>query len=376
MMMYRERPAQEQMQGESIVERTVRATNHARRALLSGYTTYRDLGSEGMEAFDANFRDAINRGIIPGPRLFVATHALTSTGSYDLRTENGGNGVRGPVLSDVCDGAVGVRRAVRRRVADGADVIKYYADYRRKIMRFPPVQAHPYVGGMPFPPSAEQLNPANVMFTQEEMDAIVDEAKLANLPVACHAGTAKGAIMAAKAGVTSIEHGSEGTPELFDALKKHNVIYVPTLAATQAIRPQEVPSVQAKVKLAHDMGVRLAAGGDTGVFNHGNGAAEMELMLGAGVPLEHVLEACTVGGWETCGGAACGYRFGWFAEGNRADIVALDADPREDPKALRKVSFVMKDGKVWKKDGVAVGVVDLVKQECGHATEETRWQMV
>lgn len=338
------------MRDESIAERTIRATNHARLALLSGYTTYRDLGSEGMGAFDANVRDAINRGLIPGPRLFVATHALTSTGSYEMRTENAANGVRGPQISDACDGPVGARQAVRRRVADGADIIKFYADYRRKIMRFPPVQAHPYIGGMPFPPS--DANPQVVMFTQDEMDAIVDEASLAGLPVACHAGTTKGAVMAARAGVTSIEHGSEGTDELFEAMREHNCIFVPTLAATNAIRPEQVAAAQQRVKRAFDMGVRLAAGGDTGVFNHGEGVREMELMIDAGIPVEEVLHACMVGGWESCGKGGCGYWFGYLARGTRADIIALDADPRVDKQALRSVSFVMKDGRVWKQDGV------------------------
>lgn len=360
------------MRDESIPERIIRATHHVRRALLSGYTTYRDLGSEGMQAFDANLRDSINRGLIPGPRLFVATHALTSTGSYEMRTENAANGVGGPQISDACDGLVGVRRAVRRRVADGADVIKFYADYRRKIMRFPPVQAHPYIGGMPFPP--KDPNPAVVMFTQEEMNAIVEEADLANLPVACHAGTAKGAIMAARAGVTSIEHGSEGSEELFKEMRRRDCIFVPTLAATEAIQKEQVGKAQQQAKLAFDMGVRLAAGGDTGVFNHGEGVREMELMIGAGIPVESALASCMMGGWESCGKDSCGFRFGWLEEGNRADIIALDSDPRADSHALRKVGFVMKDGKVWKKDGIPVGIIDQVAQDAG--LPDPSWQLV
>ncbi|UNI24074.1 hypothetical protein JDV02_009851 [Purpureocillium takamizusanense] len=369
---YEERPAQEQMRDESIVERTVRATNHVRLALLSGYTTYRDLGSEGMGSFDANLRDTINRGLIPGPRLFVATHALTSTGSYEMRTENAANGVAGPTISDSCDGPTGVRRAVRRRVADGADVIKFYADYRRKIMRFPPLQTHPYIGGMRFPPKA--ANPQVVMFTQEEMDCIVDEARLAGLPVACHAGTARGAIMAAKAGVTSIEHGSEGGDELLRELRRHDTILVPTLAATEAIRKDQVEAAQQLAKRAFDMGVRLAAGGDTGTFNHGQGVREMELLIDAGIPVEDVLEACMLGGWEACGGDACGFRFGWLAKGTRADVIALDTDPREDKQALRKVSFVMKDGKVWQHAGVPVGVIESMTQE--PEQDDPTWQLI
>lgn len=350
----RERSSLEQMRDESIVERTIRAANHVRRALLSGYTTYRDLGTEGMASFDTNVRDAINRGLIPGPRLFVATECLASTGSYQLRLENTANGAAGPRISDPCDGPVACRAAVRRRVAAGADVIKFYADYSRQAMRFPSVETHGSSIPVQFPP--RNANPAVVMFNQDEMTAIVEEAQLAGLAVACHASTAKGAAMAARAGVTSIEHGNFITTEAFTEMRRNNCIFVPTLGVMEAVRRYDLARLQQNVKQAFDMGVRLAAGGDTGAFNHGDGAREMELMIEAGIPVEDVLEACMVGGWESCGRDACGFRFGWFEAGNRADIIALDADPRDDREALRKVSFVMKDGRVWKSGGVAVEV--------------------
>lgn len=339
------------MRDESITERTIRATNHARHALLSGYTTYRDLGTEAMENFDASLRDCINRGLTPGPRLLVATHALASTGSYEVRTENRHNGHVLPRASDPADGPWALRAAVRRRVADGADLIKFYADYRRKVMRFPPLG-----GAVRFPPDKGEVNPSVPLFTQEEMRAIVDEASLAGLPVAAHAGTLRGAMMAARAGVTSLEHVTEGSDELFGEMARGGVIYVPTLAVVEAMSSgregaEVLRRAQAQVRRAFGAGVRLAAGGDTGTFAHGEGAREMELMAGAGVPLVDVLEACLVGGWEACGGDRCGVRFGWFEEGARADIIALDADPREDVKALRRVSFVMKDGEVYKLDG-------------------------
>jgi len=168
------------MRDESIVERTVRATNHARAALLAGYTTYRDLGTESIGNADANLRDCINRGLIPGPRLFVATEALASSGSYELRIENRLGGLLSvPRACDPADGPDGVRAAVRRRVGDGADLIKFYADYRRKVMRFPTTQ-----GSRPVRFAPERRNPAVPLYTQAEMDAIVDEARLAELPVA------------------------------------------------------------------------------------------------------------------------------------------------------------------------------------------------
>ena len=345
------------MRDESIVERTVRATNHCRAALLSGYTTYRDLGSEAMQAFDANFRDCINRGLTPGPRLFVATHALASTASYEIRTENRGGGVVLPVASDAADGPAGVRAAVRRRVGDGADIIKFYADYRRKIMRFPPAQQHPYAGSVLFPPA--DPNPAVLLFAEDEVAEIVLEARRAALPVACHAGTVEGATMALRAGVTSLEHVPEATDELLAEMAEKKCIFVPTLAAFERLLGGEAfRAVAGRTRRAHELGVRLAAGGDTGTFAHGEGAREMELMIEAGIPVEDVLEACMVGGWEACGGDLCGFRFGWFAKGNRADIIALGADPREDCRALRNVNFVMKDGRVWKRDGRAVGMAD------------------
>ncbi|KUI57655.1 hypothetical protein VP1G_04968 [Cytospora mali] len=340
--------------------RTVRATNHVREALLAGYTTYRDLGTEAMENFDANLRDCINRGLIPGPRLFVATHALASTSSYEVRSENRQNGHALPRLSDAGDGPWAVRRAVRRRVGDGADVIKFYADYRRKVMRFPPLRPAVAGGGGPgagirFPPTHGEVNPAVPLFSQEEMVAIVEEARLARLPVVAHAGTVEGATMAIRAGVTSVEHVNENTDELWEELARSGVIYVPTLTVfDDALPDAEMRKVKARVKKAFDMGVRFAAGGDTGAFAHGENVREMELMMDAGIPLEDVLEACFVGGWEACGKDLCGYRFGFFEEGARADIIALDADPREDKRALRKVSFVMKDGEVYKQDGVPV----------------------
>ncbi|KAM7222790.1 putative Xaa-Pro dipeptide hydrolase [Rhypophila decipiens] len=353
---YNERSGTQQMRDESAVERTVRATNHARIALLSGYTTYRDLGTKALGSADANLRDCINRGITPGPRLFVATDALASSGSYEIRRENRST-LEVPVASDVADDVDGVRAAVRRRVGAGADIIKFYADYRRKVMRFPNTEG---ADRILFPPA--RRNPAVPLYILDEMNEIVDEANMAEVPVAAHCGEARTAIMAACAGVTSVEHVFEDTygklDEMIKELVRNKVIWVPTLATAEAEAPQFLDWCKSAVKKAHDAGVRLAAGGDTGAFHHGLNVREMELMIEAGIPLEDVLESCTVGGWEACGGDMCGFRFGWFAKGNRADIIALATDPRKDRKAFRKVSFVMKDGQVWKKDGVPLGLVN------------------
>ncbi|KAK1750240.1 putative Xaa-Pro dipeptide hydrolase [Echria macrotheca] len=358
---YKERNATEQMRDASIVERTVRATNAARAALLAGYTTYRDLGTETLGNADVNLRDSINRGLIPGPRMFVATEALASSGSYELRIENRlGQRLIVPRACDAADGVAGVQAAVRRRAGDGADIIKFYADYRRKVLRFPLTGPRP----VRFPPAARR-NPAVTMFSQEEMDAIVQEAHRAEMPVAAHTGETRAAIMASKAGVTTVEHALEDTDEkeetFFETLKENGTIWVPTITAIE-VEADDVwlEDVKQRVKRGFNAGVKIAAGGDTGVFDHGLNAREMELLVEAGIPLEEVLIAGTLRGWEACGGDRSGYRFGWFEKGNRADIIALDADPRKDTKALRKVSFVMKDGEVWKRDGQVV--TDMVVQ--------------
>ena len=200
-MVYRETPAINQMRDESTIERTIRAVNHCPAALLSGYTTYRDLGTEGLADHDARMRDAINRGLTPGPRLFVATEALASSSSYAVRVENLGGGLSVPRTSDVCDGVDGTRAAVRRRIGAGADVIKFYAgnitfativtelislDYRRRTMRYPP-PLYPSAPTILHPP--DDSNPVVVLFAQDEMDSILKEARRANAPVAAHAGT-------------------------------------------------------------------------------------------------------------------------------------------------------------------------------------------
>lgn len=357
---YAETPAFNQMRDESLVERIIRATNHARDALLAGFTTYRDLGTESAQDADVHLRNAINRGIIPGPRIFCVTEALASSGGYEIRHENEIGGVRVPRISDPCDGPVACRAAVRRRLGAGADVVKVYADYRKRALRFP-ASTWPGCPGIMFPPEQRGLvgerNPNLLLFNQEEMDAIVAEAKVNRAPVAAHAATAEGVTMAAKAGVTTVEHGfesMEGT-QAIAAMAANHTIFVPTLAVAELYL--DMQPVLKQVKRAFNHGIKLACGGDTGPFPHGENARELELMLEAGVPLEEVLTAATLHGWEACGGEWCGRRFGWVGKGWAADLVALEGDVRRDVGKLRRVGFVMKDGRVWKRDGLAVGMV-------------------
>jgi imidazolonepropionase-like amidohydrolase len=349
---YAENAAVNQIRFESAVERILRAANHCRAALLAGYTTYRDLGSEGLGDDDVGFRDAVNRGIVPGPRLYVATECIASSGGYEVRQERSAN--PGPRLSDPADGVAGVRAAVRRRIAAGADVVKIYADYPKKQLRFPP----PHSAGCPsiqFPPSEAERNPNIPLFVQEELDAMVKEARVSKAPVSAHATCPEAVVMAAKAGVTTVEHGNQPSDKALRAMKDHGTIFVPTLAAVEQFLPRDgtFEETLAHTKKAYDLGIKLAAGGDTGAFAHGDNAREMELMVEAGIPVVDVLQAATLHGWEACGGMLCGRKFGYWDVGAAADIIALDGDPTKDLKALRNVVFVMKDGKVYKDKGIA-----------------------
>ncbi|KAI1480430.1 hypothetical protein F4774DRAFT_378403 [Daldinia eschscholtzii] len=353
---YSEVSSLNQMRDESFVERVVRATNHAKAALMAGYTTYRDLGTEGLRDADVNFRDTINRGIIPGPRMFVATECIASSGGYETRLENGfpGVGQTAPRISDPADGVDGVRAAVRRRLGAGADIVKFYADYRKRILRYPK-PSWPGELDVLFPPDDDAFtgkrNPNILLFTQEEMDAMVSEAKRSGAPICAHAQSPEAVVMAANAGVTSIEHGYMPSEEPLKAMKENNTIFVPTLAVYQVSLGDDshvMKAILKHIKAAYDHGVKFAAGGDTGAFAHGENVFELELMAKAGIPVPEVLQAATLHGWEACGGDLCGKRFGLLDKGFVADLIAIDGDPLKDFRALRRVKFVMKDGIVYK----------------------------
>jgi imidazolonepropionase-like amidohydrolase len=302
-----------------------------------------------MKEADANLRDTIARGLTPGPRLFVATRVIASTGSYECRTENSGGDHCVPLQADAVDGVEQCRQAVRRRVAAGADIIKFFADYRRRIMRSPPAQQHPYIPSVLHPP--KDPNPDYMVFSQEEMNMIVKEAALARCPVSAHCCTLEGALAAIEAGVNTIEHAYFATDDMFRRMVEKKVIFVPTLAIAEKLHAHRFDQILGQVKRAHDFGVRIACGGDTGTYPHGDNVRELELMIEAGIPVADVLESCTIGGWEACGGDMSGQQFGWFEEGLQADIIALDEDPEHNSKALRAVNFVMKDAKIWKSEG-------------------------
>ncbi|KAK6860362.1 hypothetical protein PG995_003998 [Apiospora arundinis] len=357
---YSEVSSLNQMRDESAVERIVRATNHARAALQAGYTTYRDLGTEGLRDADASFRDTINRGLTPGPRIVSPRAAATRFGKRTGARSAVVGGTTVPRISDPADGVDGVRAAVRRRLGAGADIVKFYADYRKRALRFPP-PAWPGAPDIRFPPSAQALhsvrNPNTLLFNQAEMNAMVAEARLANAPIAAHAQSPEGVVMAARAGVTTIEHGVTPSDDALQAMKENDVLFVPTLSVFEAEKGSLGDGKEAErvfqeilqhTKNAFDRGIRLACGGDTGAFAHGENVRELELFAEAGIPAPDVLQAATLRGWEACGSDLCGRRFGYLGAGWAADLIAVSGDPLEDLSVLRNVLFVMKDGEVYK----------------------------
>jgi imidazolonepropionase-like amidohydrolase len=327
---YNETPWDDQVLHEPLALRTARATVAAKATLLAGFTTVRDLGTEGAGYADVGLKQAIEQGIIPGPRMLVATRALVAPAAYGpkgfepgLAIPQGAEEAGGPELVT----------AVRRQIGAGADVVKLYADYRLR----PGESSHP-------------------TFTQAEMQAAVEVAHSAGRIVAAHANTAEGMRRAVLAGVDSIEHGGEGTPEVFKLMRERGVAYCPTLAASDAVArykgwngadPPPPPVAQARkaFDIARAAGVTLCAGGDVGVFAHGENARELELMVAAGMPAPQVLIAATSGNARSFHMA----EIGTVKSGLLADLVAVEGDPSRDIHAVRAVRFVMKGGKVYAK---------------------------
>ncbi len=326
---YDETPWNDQVLKESLELRTIRAVTAARATLEAGFTTIRELGTEGAGFADVALRDAIAMGMMPGPRIFAATRAIVASGSYgpagfDPRWEM-------PKGAQVADGADGVRRAVREQIAAGADWVKVYADYPRR-------------------PGA----PSTPTFSQEELAAAVDEAKSAGLPVAAHAHTAEGIRRAVLAGVATIEHGTGATAEVLELMRRRGVALCPTLAASEAVsryagwqpgqpEPPRLRDARAAFGRALAAGVTIANGSDAGVFAHGDNLRELELLTAWGMTPRDALRAATATAAAVLGR---GRDLGRIAPGCVADLVAVRGDPLAGVAALRHPLLVIKDGRV------------------------------
>jgi imidazolonepropionase-like amidohydrolase len=324
---YNETPWDDQVLKEPLAYRVARATNHARRQLLSGFTTLRDLGTEGAGYADVGLKRAIDEGIIPGPRLLVVTRAIVATGSYGPK--GFAPSVPVPQGAEEADGSEGLRRVVRDQIGHGADWIKVYADY-------------------PWGPDRE----ARPTFSLDELKVIVETARAAGCPVAAHATTKEGMRRATLAGVETIEHGDGGDAEVFRLMANHGVALCPTLAASEAMAryrgwrtgteaPASMKAKQATFKEALESGVTIANGSDVGVFAHGDGARELELLVEYGMKPAQALRSATAIAARVLHREG---RVGAVKPGLMADLLAVEGDPTGDIKALRKVKLVMKGG--------------------------------
>jgi imidazolonepropionase-like amidohydrolase len=326
---YNEAKWDDQVLHEPLALRTARAVVSAEKTLMAGFTTERDLGTEGAGYADVGLKQAINQGIVPGPRLLVSTKANVARGSYGPKGFE--PGVHVPQGAEEISGADEMTRAARDQIAAGADVIKMYADYH-------------YLPGEPSRPT----------MTEAEMAAGVAVAHDAGRLAAAHATTAEGMRRAILAGVDTVEHGYGGTPEVFKLMHDRGTALCPTIAASEAYAryfqnwngqepaPESVQENRRSFQMAMKAGVPICMGGDVGVFAHGQNWLEMEAMQRAGMPPAMVMIAATSGNARIF---HLGDR-GQVKPGLLADLVVVDDDPTRDISAVEHVRMVMKGGQI------------------------------
>jgi imidazolonepropionase-like amidohydrolase len=326
---YNETLWDDQVLHEPLALRTARAVVHAEKTLDAGFTTERDLGTEGAGYADVGLRQAINEGIVPGPRLLVATKANVARGAYGPKGFE--PGVPIPQGAEEISGADEMTRAARDQIAAGADLIKMYADYHYR----------------PHEPSRPTM-------TEAEMAAGVAVAHDAGRLAAAHATTAEGMRRAVAAGVDTIEHGYGGTADVFKAMAAKHIALCPTIAASEAYAryfqnwngqepaPESVQENRRSFRLALQAGVPICMGGDVGVFAHGKNWLEMEAMQHAGMSAPQVLIAATSGNARIFHLTDRGQ----VKPDMLADLVAVDGDPTKDVSAVEHVRFVMKGGQI------------------------------
>jgi len=327
---YNETPWDDQVLKEPRSYRTARAVTHAERTLKAGFTTARDLGTEGAEFDDVGLKRAINEGIISGPRLIIATKALIATGSYAPKGFSADIDI--PQGAEEADGHDDLIKKVRNQIGKGADVIKIYADYRWGLR-----------------------GEAAPTFTIDEIKLIVETAKSAGRPTVAHASTPEGMRRAILGGVETIEHGDNGTPEIWKLMVEKNVYLCPTLAAGDAIlqyrgwkkgidaEPERISKKKETFKQILQSGVKICMGGDVGVFSHGDNAREIEMLVEYGMkPLEALKSATSI----NADAFHIDYQVGRIKAGLLADILVVEGNPAEIIKSIRNIKLVMKDGQI------------------------------